>query len=225
MELMGLLALAFGFGLLHALDADHVLAVTGLSSMKDNSSVKSTTFSLRWALGHGLSILLIGSLVVFFGMAIPYQFSSLAEELVGFMLLGIGILVITDLVRQRNTLYMHKHDQWPVHVHLQTSKTFNPLHKHRHGAVMVGLLHGAAGSAPLLALLPVTQLDSSVVAMSYLLLFCLGVLLSMLVVGGVLGSVCQRLGHISMWLPTLLRSLVAILSIGMGLYLITLGAS
>jgi cytochrome c biogenesis protein CcdA len=220
MELTGILAMAFGFGLLHALDADHVLAVSGLSGMRHDGMKSSYTFSIRWALGHGSSILLVGSLVLFLGVAIPQRFSNIAEGLVGFMLLGIGLLLLLDWFRQKSFLYLHRHDRMPLHVHMQPSVSVNPLHHHKHGAVLVGLLHGLAGSAPLLALLPVTNIASPLLGMAYLLIFCLGVMLSMVIFGGLLGTAFAGLLNINRQLTEMLRLLLALITVSFAIYLI-----
>jgi sulfite exporter TauE/SafE len=221
MELTSILSLAFGFGLLHALDADHVLAVSGLSGIRREHLHSSLSFSLRWALGHGSSVMIIGAMVLFAGMAIPEQFSQIVENLIAFLLLGIGLLLLFDWQRQRNTLYCHQHDSMPVHVHMHRGKPLNPLHRHRHGTTLVGLLHGVAGSAPLLVLLPLSKIGSPALGMAYLLVFSIGVLISMLVFGGLLGRLFSSMQGINRQAIEHLRLLLAIITIGFAVYLMT----
>ncbi len=221
MELTSILWLAFGLGLLHALDVDHLLAVSGLSGVRSRNMKHSLSFSVRWALGHGSSVLLLGSLVLFFGMAVPEQFSSIAERLVGFMLLGIGLMLLLDWSRKRSSLTMHRHDNIPLHVHMDPGKPFNPLHSHKHGTVLVGLLHGAAGSAPLLLLLPMANMSSPIMGMGYLLLFSVGVLLSMVVFGGLLGNVFARLQKTRQQWVESIRLLLAIFTLSVSIYWIS----
>lgn len=221
MELTSILLLAFGFGLLHALDPDHVLAVSGLSGMRREHMQSSLSFSLRWALGHGSSVLLIGGLVIMAGMAIPDRFSLIVENMIAFLLLAIGLLLLVDWLRQRNTLYYHEHDNIPVHPHIQSAQAVNPLHRHRHGTVLVGLVHGVAGSAPLLALLPLSKMQSPAVGMAYLLVFSIGVLVSMVVFGGLLGRLFISLQGLGNHFAEGLRLLLAIMTIGFALYLMS----
>ena len=216
MEWTGFIAIALGSGLLHALDADHLIAVSGMSGMRQGNMRHGLSFSLRWALGHGLSVMLIGSLVLLLGMAVPQQLSHWAEILVGFMLIGIGLMLMLDLFRNRNSLYLHVHDYLPAHVHLQSTQPLNPLHRHRHGTVMVGVLHGAAGSAPLLALLPVTQLNAPDQGIWFLLLFSVGVCASMVVFGGILGNLFRVLQARQRPLVQYLRALLGSLAILVG---------
>ena len=191
-ELWSVLFLAFGLGMLHALDADHIIAVSGLSSMNVSSAQdgahknkrQSLMFCARWAIGHSMALMIIGSAVIFLGMAIPEQLSNMAESLVGVVLIFLGVYVLWDMKRQHAHLHFHQHDGMSDHAHWhshqQTKKVHSSdPHKHTHAPVFVGVLHGIAGSAPLLALLPVAKMSSPWVGFSYLLLFGFSVFLSM----------------------------------------------
>jgi sulfite exporter TauE/SafE len=217
------LSLAFGLGLLHALDADHIVAVSGLASTRPGLRA-SLRFCTRWAAGHGLSLLLIGGAVLLLGMAIPTTLSAVAEDLVGVVLILIGAWVLYDLFRRRAHLHFHRHDELPQHAHWHVHKHdghhAQDEHRHGHGAVMVGVLHGTAGSAPLLALLPLAKLGSPWIGLAYLLLFGLGVLASMLVFGGLLGGVFSWLSHWGDLIVRRVRMTVALGSIGFGGYLL-----
>lgn len=232
-ELWSVLFLAFGLGMLHALDADHIIAVTGLSSMGDADDRRlnkrqSLVFCSRWALGHGGALLLIGAAVYFLGMAIPKELSQVAESLVGVVLILLGVYVLWDMLRKRAHIHFHQHQGLPDHAHWhrhdQAKKTHKKdPHKHAHAPVLVGVLHGTAGSAPLLALLPLSQMSSPWVGFSYLMLFGLGVFLSMILFGGLLG-------HVFVWMKRWgnqfingLRALVSMVSILYGTSLILAG--
>jgi high-affinity nickel permease len=80
------LTLAFGLGLMHALDADHIMAVSGLASARPGRR-RALAFCARWAIGHGLSLLSIGAAVLLLGLAIPVSLSAHAESLVGVVLM------------------------------------------------------------------------------------------------------------------------------------------
>ena len=173
--------LAIGVGLLHALDVDHLLAVAGMSGLHPSDWRRSAGFSLRWSVGHGSSVLFLGSLVFVFGMSVPRQFSHFAELLVGVMLLVIGLLLLIDWRKQKQ--FKISHIEGPCNV----------LHQHRQGTVLVGLIHGTAGTAPLLLLMPITQSATPFTAMMFLVLFSVGVLLSMLLFGSLLGKFFSKL--------------------------------
>lgn len=227
-----ILSLAFGLGMLHALDADHIMAVSGLAARRP-SLRGSLRFCVRWAIGHGLVLLLIGGAVLLLGMAIPETLSSLAELLVGIVLITIGAWVLWDLIKQRTHLHFHAHDHLPQHAHWHShgkkqahndAAHRHELHRHEHSAVLVGLLHGTAGSAPFLALLPMSAMNHSPWhGMLYLFLFCGGVLLSMFIFGGLLGSTFHWLTRWGNRSVQVLRSGVALSAMGFGSYLLVTG--
>ncbi|TNF36173.1 MAG: urease accessory protein [Gammaproteobacteria bacterium] len=228
-ELWSVLFLAFGLGMLHALDADHVMAVTGLSCQKPDRKT-SVLFCARWALGHGAALMLIGMFVIMLGRAIPTELSHIAENLVGLVLVLIGVLVLRDVYRQHAHLHFHRHDDLPQHAHWhrhehglrhdQRDSHQQDRHQHKHTPVLVGLLHGTAGSAPLLALLPLSQWSSPWWGMSYLILFGMGVFLSMLVFGGVIGQLFNWIKRWGNRFITSLRIGVSMLSIAYGIKLL-----
>jgi len=235
MDSLAVLSLAFGLGLVHALDADHIMAVSGLSVRKPRLKY-CVQFGLRWAVGHGFSLLLIGGSVLLLGMAIPESLSQTAELLVGVVLIGIGLWVIYELVSRRAHIHFHQHDGIPRHAHWhvhQEQSAHTPrkrtahkesVHKHEHSAVMVGMLHGTAGSAPLLALIPLVDLgDSPLLGMGYLFLFSLGVIVSMLTFSGLLGVTFKWISQWGNRAVKLLRTGVAMNAIGFGSYLLYSG--
>ena len=179
------ITLAFGLGMLHALDADHIMAVSGL--IANQRSTKDTLqFCLRWAVGHGSVLLLAGILVL------PASLSHYADAGVGVILIVIGAIVLINLYRHRIHIHFHRHDGLPPHAHWHSHHAYdmtphsqNP-HRHKHSALLVGMLHGLSGSAPLLALIPMATLRSPLLGFVYLLIFSVGVLLSMLLFGGLL---------------------------------------
>lgn len=224
LELWGILSLSFGLGILHALDADHVIAITGLSC-KPADRKTSILYCTNWALGHGGVLLLIGSAVMFLGIAIPQNMSMFAESAIGIVLIIIGLMVLWNIYRQQAHLHFHSHQGMSHHAHWHSHKHSNQDHRndnhqHNHAPVLVGVLHGFAGSAPLMALLPLSQISSPWLGMLYLLLFGAGVFISMLVFGGVIG---QLFGWMKRWGNNFINGLrftVSFMSIAYGLKLI-----
>lgn len=202
-NLYAIITLAIGLGIVHALDADHIMAVSALASSNNNPR-NSLRFCLRWAIGHGITLISIGSCVYLLGMAIPEQLSQYAENIVGLVLIAIGIYVLINLHSKKVHLHYHQHEGFPVHAHWHTHQNVTPhqsiqhkhnheVHQHNHSAIMVGALHGIAGSAPLLVLLPLAKLTTPFYGVIYLLAFSLGVLLCMAIFGGMLGTCYQWL--------------------------------
>lgn len=224
MSLWAMLLLAFGLGIVHALDADHVMAVTGMSSTRTGWRA-SVRFCARWALGHGAALMLIGAAVLLLGMAIPQRLSGLAENAVAVVLILIGGWVLWDIRQRRLHVHFHRHDGLPEHAHWHAHQharqhSQRDAHRHEHHPLLVGMLHGMAGSAPLLAVLPVAGAASAWIGLAYLLVFGLGVFVAMLVFGGMLRGLWRFLQRWGESVTTGMRLLVASGSIGFGGYLL-----
>jgi ABC-type nickel/cobalt efflux system permease component RcnA len=220
-----LLTLAFGLGAVHALDADHVMAVSNLISHRPGFK-RTLIFCTRWAIGHGAALFVIGFAVLFLGQAIPGPLSQSAEHAVGAVLILLGLWVIVDLWRNNVHLHFHQHNGIPEHAHwhkhAKTNKQANKKdsHLHAHGATMVGVLHGTAGSAPLLALIPLSQMHSPWLGLTYLFIFAIGVLLSMLLFGGVFSAAVKWLNRFGDNVIKGFRLTIALLSITLGVGLL-----
>ena len=229
-NLTALITLAFGLGIVHALDADHIMAVSALTSSQSKPR-NSLKFCLRWAIGHGTTLIIIGSCVYLLGMAIPEQLSQYAENAVGLVLIIIGLFVLLNLYRKNLHLHSHQHEGFPVHVHWHAhehskNKLKNPEqhkrdpHRHNHSAVMVGVLHGAAGSAPLLVLVPLAKLTTPLYGIIYLLCFSVGVLICMAVFGGMIDKLYRWLAMRGSDTVKLLRLTIASSAIVFGGFLL-----
>ena len=218
-NLYTLITLALSLGIVHALDADHIMAVSALSSSNTNPQ-NSLKFCLRWAIGHGSTLMVIGGAVYLFGMAIPNQLSVYAEHAVGLVLIAIGIFILVRLRQKNLHMHYHQHDGFPQHAHWHSHSNKNQHHKdphqHNHSAVMVGVLHGAAGSAPLLVLIPISQLATPVYGLLYLLVFSIAVIIAMAVFGGMLGKFYQWLSRYGGQTIKILRAAIACSTIVVG---------
>ena len=217
-----LLTLGFSLGLVHALDADHIMAVSSLTCADNGDNRRrpdrrALGYCLRWAIGHGAIILSLGLLFILTRMQLPAPAALFAEKLISLALIALGCWIIYTVCRNRLTLRVHRHGD-VTHMHLS-----GPDGRHtNHRPILIGATHGLAGSAPALALIPVAGLSpvgtSMLAGVMYIVLFCLGVLVSMLVFGFFLGQLQnwiagfgQRLFHAS-------RLLIASASIGVGAY-------
>ena len=198
--LEAMLILGFAAGMLHAFDADHLAAVSGLSGGDGRRSLR---FALHWGLGHGLAVMLIAVAVIVLGAAVPERFSGLAESAVAWMLILIGVQTFYHLWRQ------HRHG---IHRH------GNPRH-----AALVGLVHGSAGSAPLLALIPAASFASPAWGVLHVLLFNTGLLLAMMGVGAALRHGLAVAGRRHGAVQLSLQGGLASFAIGFGLFLLAGG--
>lgn len=186
MEGFLLLGLVIGMG--HALEADHLAAVGAMAVGKSSP----TSLALRgaaWGLGHTVTLFLLCSAAILFGMVLTEQTAAGLEFAVGIMLIVLGIDVLYRLRKARIHFHVHDHGDGRPHLHAHSHlgdtsphDSKNHHHEHRHSfplkAMVVGLVHGAAGSAGLLALAVATAKDAWL-AVSYVLFFGVGSILGM----------------------------------------------
>ncbi len=215
--LRALVAMAFGMGMIHALDADHVMAVTTLASGRPRLS-RTLGYATRWALGHAFSLTAIALLWLGLGIRLPDWVAHGAEWSVAVLLVGMGTGLLFTLWRKRLRIGFHTHPGLPAHAHWHADTEGREAPSHRHRASMIGALHGVAGSAPLLALVPAITQGDPRWAMAHLGVFSLGMLLAMLACGGALGGLTARLSARGAHVGSLvLRSAIGLCAIGVGI--------
>lgn len=227
-----LLAIGFGLGLVHALDADHVMAVSALAG-RGRSWRTSVSLAARWSLGHALSLGVLALAVLAVGWSLPAGWAPTSERLVGAVMIGLGLWVVLDLRRQRVHAHFHEHDDLPTHAHWHHhdhEEADGPTHRaahrrgHRHAPTLVGILHGAAGSAGLLGVVPAVAGGSVGLGLAYLSAFAVGVLVAMSVFGGLLGVVFERAERSGATWPVLsLRLASGLGAFGVGVFWLTAG--
>lgn len=152
-EFFTLLGVGFLLGLRHALDADHLAAVSTV--LAERPSLRASgAIGLWWGIGHTLTLLLVGSVVLVWGLRIPEQFELIAESCVGILLVVLGGTLALKLYREQWHVHSHQHDG-ERHVHLH-SHQLQEDHGHRHWLagsarpLCIGMAHGLAGSAALM---------------------------------------------------------------------------
>lgn len=155
MSLAAVLGLGFFLGIRHATDADHVLAVTTIVSRARSIGAAARVGAL-WGLGHTATILLVGGAIILFGLTIPPRLGLSMELCVAVMLVVLGLLNVTQRARSARA---------PEHESTHPDRRLRPL--------LVGLVHGLAGSAAV-ALLVLTSVRDAGWALLYLLVFGLG---------------------------------------------------
>lgn len=175
--LIGLLGFGFLLGLKHAFDTDHIAAVSAIS--KNTSIKKSSLSGVFWGLGHAISLLVIGFIVLLFKIRIPEKLGLSLELIVGVMLVILGLNVLITVNKNKAHFHKHKHgkeEHMHFHSHLITEK-----HGHNHQSFFIGLVHGLAGSAAL-TLLILTTIDSLFAGVTYILIFGIGSIIGMVLV-------------------------------------------
>jgi len=216
--LTSILALGFGLGLLHALDADHIMAISSMATANSDdrkSWLVSVTlkFCMRWAIGHSSILLALTALFIFARFELPEFVPQLAEKIIGILLIFLGCWIIIRLRQSRLRLETHTHDQI-THAHLVST---GKIHQ-GHAPVLVGVTHGLAGSAPILAIIPALESDNAWLGIGYVALFSLGVLTAMLVFGVFLVRLQSWIAGWGQGLFLFSRMAVAFTSIAFGGY-------
>lgn len=184
-----LLATGLVLGMRHAFDRDHITAVTHFISLEPDP-LKSAWFGFRWAVGHAVAILLLGSLVLLLQLKLEPAFERYAELVVGITLVGLGVWRFLLLVQERRHTHRHGHGA-KEHTH-EHSHVPGREHVHRFAPTAVGLVHGAAGAPELFVLIPITLISSACLAYLYIGLFSAGCALTMSTYGYVVGRFYRR---------------------------------
>jgi sulfite exporter TauE/SafE len=199
-ELLPLLtALVAGFA--HALEPDHMAAVTTFVSRRPRP-LEAVGFGVRWGVGHSASILVVGVALVALNLRVPAGLTRGLEFGVGGMLLALGLWLLWSVLHERaHRLAAHPASPEPRDGH---------AHGHRHGTLWVGMAHGLAGTAPLVALLPAATGRSGWTAAAYLLFFGVGTTLAMGLYAIAAGLVFDRAGARAPALGGTLRALTAV---------------
>ncbi|HSL69482.1 MAG TPA: sulfite exporter TauE/SafE family protein [Longimicrobiales bacterium] len=187
-------------GSLHALEADHMAAVTAFAVRKP-APLAAAVFGLRWAAGHGAAVIAAGALLLFVGLSLPESASLWLDRSVGLVLIGLGLW--TAWHASHLHVHRHHHSGGVDHAHLH-SHAFREAHDHAHAATVIGTMHGLAGAAPALALLQIARTDSLLQGMAYLGTFALGTALGMglyaLATGWLMGRAAVRSERWARWL-------------------------
>src|SRR6185295_10279558 len=179
LPILSLLGLGFVLGLKHALDADHLAAVSTIATEK-RSLLSSSLIGMWWGLGHTISLLIAGVLVMLLHVQIGPTTGKVLELCVGLMLIILGVNALRKLVHGGKVhMHAHEHDgHWHVHPHIHEKTTHDVPHTHhglRGGArpLLIGMVHGMAGSAAL-TLLVLATISSTVVGFLYIGIFGVG---------------------------------------------------
>jgi ABC-type nickel/cobalt efflux system permease component RcnA len=179
-SMVSLLILGFFIGMRHALEADHVAAVSSLAT-RSASARECIRQGVFWGLGHTLTLFLFGSVVLLLDRVLPERLASALELAVGLMLVVLGLDVLRRLAKERVHFHLHEHDGGVRHFHGHSHSGESVHRTHRHGhrgklplrALVVGLVHGMAGSAALI-LLTLERAPSPAAGLLYILLFGAG---------------------------------------------------
>ncbi|PWK15892.1 urease accessory protein UreH [Tumebacillus permanentifrigoris] len=169
LDVMSILAIGFLMGIRHAIEPDHVIAVSTIASAS-KSLWRSSLAGVFWGIGHTATLFVVGLVLIVFQAHVPERWSLSLEFLVGIMLVVLG----ANSLRASKAQY---EDGSQVAIHPATSYRRSTL---------VGFVHGLAGSAAL-AVLTMTTVSNVWGAMAYIFVFGAGTVLGMLIFTTALG--------------------------------------
>src|SRR5208282_6919118 len=208
--LLSIIALGFFLGMRHATDPDHVIAVTTIVS-RQRSVRHAALIGVLWGLGHTITILVVGSAIILFGIVIPARVGLTMELSVGLMLILLGILNLSGMMRWITETLTPAQAGHHEHSHPHGHGDYIHTHPHGHAPeehghsedatpvgwmdrvfgrmglyqilrpLAVGIVHGLAGSAAV-ALLVLTTIRVPSWAVVYLLVFGLGTVAGMMLI-------------------------------------------
>lgn len=212
----GLLLLGLVTGLRHSMEADHVAAVSTVVSAaagNDNGSGgqnrlrRAPLLGLMWGLGHTATLFVAGLAVLLLAVSIPEKVSGRLEFGVGIMLIFLGATALTGFNvgkflrgvigrggehsqknRDRNR---QRHDHQHVHadtgiVHSHDHDHHGQQHRHGHKSLIVGMVHGMAGSGALM-LVVLSTINSVPLGLAYIAIFGAGSMASMAAMSALIG--------------------------------------
>lgn len=229
LSLFAVLTLGLLFGLKHATEVDHVVAISTIVSRHRNV-FRSAIVGGLWGMGHTVSLLVIAAIVLSLRITIPERVSGWLEFGVALMIIGLGVSALWRSLRKSGEVHLHQHDHDGLahtHVHFHEKENKHAPHAraaHSHivsrvgwKPMLIGMMHGLAGSGAL-TLLVLTQIGSSWLGFFYVLTFGAGSIVGMLLMSGLIGLpfalASRRLTHVHQGL----QMIAAVFSICFGVW-------
>ena len=244
--LLSIIVLGFFLGMRHATDPDHVIAITTIVS-RQQSIRDAALIGALWGLGHTITILVVGSAIILFGLVIPPRVGLSMEMSVGLMLVLLGVLNLSGIMRwitetvtsSYSDHHEHSHGQGD-YIHIHPHIRSPGKHGHAEDAtpagwmdrtvgrlglyqvvrpLVVGIVHGLAGSAAV-ALLVLTTIRVPTWAVFYLLVFGVGTVTGMMLITAAIAAPFKFSGSRFVRLNRGLGLASGLVSLAFGLFIV-----
>lgn len=229
LSMMAVLSIGLVFGLKHATEVDHVVAISTIVSRHKNI-FHSALVGALWGAGHTASLLIVAAIVLSLRIAIPEAVSGWLELGVAIMIIALGISALRRALRQNAHVHVHQHQHDGLshtHIHFHEHETRHaPVVQspHSHAVsrlgwkpLLIGMMHGLAGSGALM-LLVLAQISSPWLGFLYVATFGVGSIVGMLLMSGLIGLPFAfssgKLAHLHQGLQTV----AAVFSICFGIW-------
>lgn len=240
------MALGFFLGMRHATDADHVIAVSTMVT-RQRTLRDGVVVGAVWGLGHTLTIVGVGGAIILFRIVIPPTLGLTMEITVALMLVVLGVWNLVGIVRQLSRIAAG--GDVDMHAHAHRHGDYVHTHEHGHGPndhghredqtpqawldrrlgalgvyqllrpLVVGLVHGLAGSAAV-ALLVLATINDARWAIAYLVLFGVGTIVGMVLITAAIAAPLAYGARRWTRVERHLRVASGLLSVSVGLFLI-----
>ena len=183
-------------GMRHALEPDHLAAVSTLAGEQRGGTGAGLRLGAFWGLGHTASLVLVGGSLALLGAQMPAQLGLCFELAVGLMISALGLRAVRRALVEGRAGATHAHAHGPLtHVHAAP-----PEHLHLRRwtlatrPLLIGVLHGLAGSGALTALV-LAELPTAAARLTYIVLFGAGSVVGMALLTGLAGVPLMRLAR------------------------------
>jgi hypothetical protein len=207
-SVLAILLLGFVLGMRHATDPDHVVAVTTIVSQQRTVRAAGLVGAI-WGVGHTLTILLVGGAIILFSIVIPPRLGLGMEFSVAVMLVLLGAMNLSGATKRIHDV-AHGHEGTPRSAGLRPGQLARSL--------VIGVVHGLAGSAAV-ALLVLTTIRDPRWALLYLLVFGGGTILGMMMLTSLIAVpfaiAADRFARVNRQMV----QVTSLVSIGLGLFL------
>ncbi|WP_462412646.1 HoxN/HupN/NixA family nickel/cobalt transporter [Neobacillus sp. Marseille-QA0830] len=171
---ISILLIGFLLGIKHAIEPDHVIAVSAIAS--ESKNIKKSAFAgVYWGIGHTTTLFIVGMFLILAKSTFTDTVAMSLEFLVGIMLVTLGISSL-------RTIRTHVHS----HPHLSAKHAHNKHHRQHMKSFCIGFVHGLAGSAAMV-LLTMSTVSTVWQGAQYILIFGLGTVIGMLSFSTVIG--------------------------------------
>lgn len=194
--LLSVLGMGLLLGMQHALEADHVAAVSSVVSRR--KGLRSISWhGAMWGIGHTITLLVVAGGCILLKTRLDDRIAERLEFGVGVMLVGLGAHVLWRLWKERVHFGTHKHADGTKHLHAHSHQHDahvhhrQSTHDHDHPetipwrTLLVGTMHGMAGSAALVVL-AASSIEDPMSGIGYVLLFGLGSVVGMAALSAVI---------------------------------------
>jgi len=235
---LSIIAIGFFLGMRHATDPDHVVAVTTIVS-RQNKIGRAALTGIFWGIGHTLTIFVVGTAIILFDVVIPARIGLGMEFSVAVMLIILGLMNVVSFSRSAQsiariqggvTTHAHSHASGElIHTHTHEPESmsltrmdrwFGNLGFYRQlRPLLIGIVHGLAGSAAV-ALLVLTTIRDPHWAIAYLLIFGIGTVAGMMLITMSIASAFNFFGRKHANFSVRLGLISGLLSLGFGLLLV-----